>query len=142
MFVLQQLRDESHRFAITFHRAQRKRRTLRSSLGDIVGIGPSRQRALLRHFGSLRKIREAELHALATVPGMSRAAAQAVIAHFARQPLPTEMLLGNGGDEATDDVEAADTALEEVLAAEDSEGLTTTEVVEVPTSFDDSDSER
>ena len=121
MFVLQQLRDESHRFAITFHRAQRKRRTLRSSLGDIAGIGPTRQRALLRHFGSLRKIREADLDALATVPGMSRSAAQGVLDHFARQPLPSETHLTNIGDETPLELEEADVALEEALASDDNE---------------------
>ena len=66
------LRDEAHRFAVTFHRSQRRRRTLRSALSDIAGIGATRQRELLRHFGSVRKIREATLEDLAAVPGMSR----------------------------------------------------------------------
>jgi excinuclease ABC subunit C len=88
MFVLQHLRDEAHRFAVTFHRSQRKRRTLRSALSDVAGIGVTRQRALLRHFGSLKKIREASVEALVAVPGMSRKAAEAVLAHFASRPDP------------------------------------------------------
>jgi excinuclease ABC subunit C len=88
MFVLQHLRDEAHRFAVAFHRGQRKRRTLRSALSDVTGIGSTRQRALLRHFGSLKKIREASLEALVAVPGMSSKAAQAVLVHFAAQPDP------------------------------------------------------
>jgi excinuclease ABC subunit C len=88
MFVLQHLRDEAHRFAVSFHRGQRRRLTLRSALSTIPGIGPGRQRALLRHFGSLKKIREASLEDLASVPGMSRASAAAVHAHWAKQPLP------------------------------------------------------
>ena len=69
MFVLQHLRDEAHRFAVSFHRQQRKRLTLRSALSTIPGIGEGRQRLLLRHFGSLKKIRESSLEDLAAVPG-------------------------------------------------------------------------
>jgi excinuclease ABC subunit C len=88
MFVLQQLRDEAHRFAITFHRSQRRRSTLRSALATIPGIGPGRQRQLLRHFGSVKRVREASVEELASVPGMSRTAAEAVFAHWAKQPTP------------------------------------------------------
>jgi excinuclease ABC subunit C len=87
MFILQQLRDEAHRFAITFHRSQRRRLTLRSALSDIPGIGPGRQRQLLRHFGSIRRVREATVDELCAVPGISRTVAEAVHAHWARQPL-------------------------------------------------------
>jgi excinuclease ABC subunit C len=86
MYVLARLRDEAHRFAVGFHRSQRKRRTLRSALADVPGIGPSRQRALLQHFGSVRKIREASVDDLATVAGMTRKSAEAVAAHFAGAP--------------------------------------------------------
>ena len=87
MFVLQALRDEAHRFAVSFHRGQRRRLTLRSSLSDIPGIGPGRQRQLLRHFGSIKRVREATVDQLAAAPGISRAIAEAVFAHFAKQPL-------------------------------------------------------
>lgn len=86
MFILQHLRDEAHRFAITFHRGQRKRLTLRSALSAISGIGEGRQRLLLRHFGSLKKIREASLGDLAAVPGISSKVAQAVFDWCQRQP--------------------------------------------------------
>jgi hypothetical protein len=89
MFVLQQLRDEAHRFAVSFHRSQRRRLTLRSALSDIPGIGPGRQRGLLRHFGSVKRVREATVEELAAVPGMTRATAEAVFAHWAKQPLDT-----------------------------------------------------
>ena len=72
MFVLQALRDEAHRFAVSFHRGQRRRLTLRSALADIPGIGPGRQRQLLRHFGSIKRVREATVDELAAVPGISR----------------------------------------------------------------------
>ena len=86
MFVLQHLRDEAHRFAVSFHRQQRKRLTLRSALSAIPGIGEGRQRLLLRHFGSLKKIREASLEDLAAVPGMTRKAAEAVLRPLEEAP--------------------------------------------------------
>lgn len=86
MFVLAHLRDEAHRFAVTFHRKQRKRRTLRSALADIPGIGPIRQRKILRHFGSLKKASQASLAELLEVPGMTEASAAAVHAYFAARP--------------------------------------------------------
>ncbi|MEA2696499.1 MAG: excinuclease subunit [Myxococcales bacterium] len=86
MFILQHLRDEAHRFAVAFHRGQRKRLTLRSALSTIPGIGAGRQRLLLRHFGSLKKIREASLEDLAAVPGVTRKAAQAVYDYWQAQP--------------------------------------------------------
>ena len=87
MFVLQALRDEAHRFAVSFHRGQRRRLTLRSALSDIPGIGPGRQRQLLRHFGSIKRVREASVDDLAAVPGISRSIAEAVFAHWAKQPV-------------------------------------------------------
>jgi excinuclease ABC subunit C len=83
MFVLQRLRDEAHRFAVTFHRSQRKKRTLHSELSLIPGIGPARQRDLLRHFGSLKKIREASLEDLLAVPGITRKIAGTIRDYFA-----------------------------------------------------------
>jgi excinuclease ABC subunit C len=85
MFVLQRLRDEAHRFAVTFHRSQRKKRTLHSELSLIPGIGPARQRDLLRHFGSLKKIREASLEDLLAAPGITRKAASTIRDYFAVQ---------------------------------------------------------
>ncbi|HEY3357834.1 MAG TPA: helix-hairpin-helix domain-containing protein, partial [Polyangia bacterium] len=78
LFLLARIRDESHRFAITYHKQLRGRRTLRSALEDVPGIGPGRRRALLRHFGSLRRVRAATLDELSAAPGMSRPAAEAV----------------------------------------------------------------
>ena len=87
MFVLQQLRDEAHRFAISFHRNSRRRLTLRSALSDIPGIGPGRQRQLLRHFGSVKRVREATVAELAAAPGISPALAEVIHAYWAKQPL-------------------------------------------------------
>jgi excinuclease ABC subunit C len=72
-FLLQQIRDEAHRFAITFHRQRRNKTTLHSALLDIPGIGPAKKRALLRHFGSIRKIKEASRKELQQIKGLSQA---------------------------------------------------------------------
>lgn len=72
LFLLVRIRDEAHRFAITYNRELRRRARLRSALDDIEGIGPVRRRALLNHFGSLKKIREATVEEIAAVKGMNR----------------------------------------------------------------------
>jgi excinuclease ABC subunit C len=71
MRILQHLRDEAHRFALSRHRKRRRRRRMGSSLEEIKGIGPARRRALLRSMGSLRAIRSATIDDLARVPGIS-----------------------------------------------------------------------
>ena len=70
LFLLERLRDEAHRFAITYHRKLRNQAGLRSSLEDIPGVGPNRRKKLLKHFGSLKKIRAASLDELKQMPGM------------------------------------------------------------------------
>jgi excinuclease ABC subunit C len=70
LFVLQHLRDEAHRFAITYHRHKRDRRALASPLDEIAGVGPTRKRALLKRFGSLTRLREASAEELAATPGI------------------------------------------------------------------------
>ncbi len=70
LFVLQHLRDEAHRFAITYHRQKRGKRALASPLDDIPGVGPSRKRALLRRFGSLTRLREASAEEIAGTSGI------------------------------------------------------------------------
>ncbi len=83
LLLLRRLRDEAHRFAITYHRKRRRRRGLASTLEEIPGIGPVRRKALLRHFDSLEAIRRADEAALMAVPGISRALAEAIRDHFA-----------------------------------------------------------
>ncbi len=78
LYLVQRIRDEAHRFAVTYHRKLRGKSGLRSQLEDVPGVGPTRKRALLRTFGSLKGLREATVDALAAVPGMSRPAAEAV----------------------------------------------------------------
>lgn len=70
LFLLTRLRDEAHRFAITFHRKLRQGRNFTNALDEITGVGPSRKRALLRTFGSVKKVREASEAEIAAVPGI------------------------------------------------------------------------
>ena len=76
LYLLQRIRDEAHRFAITAHRKQRSRLGLASQLDAVPGIGPARRKALLKQFGSIDKIKEAGAEDLAKVPGMTRTAAE------------------------------------------------------------------
>jgi len=85
LFVLSRIRDEAHRFAVGFHQKLREKRTIRSQLQDIPGIGPRRQQALLRTLGSVRRIRIASREELLAVPGMTEAAADAVRHFFAEE---------------------------------------------------------
>lgn len=78
LFLLQRVRDEAHRFAITYHRQLRRQERLRSELDSIPGIGAARRKRLLRHFGSVRRIREASVEALTEVPGISPALAAGI----------------------------------------------------------------
>ena len=82
LFLLQRLRDEAHRFAITFHRQQRRKATLKSALDDIPGIGTKKKKALLDHFGAVQKIRDASLDQLAEVPGISARLARHIFTFF------------------------------------------------------------
>lgn len=82
LHLLQRIRDEAHRFAITYHRSLRARNALMSRLDRIEGIGPKRKRALFEHFITLDAIREADVKALSEAPGMNRSAAQKVYDHF------------------------------------------------------------
>ena len=81
LYLLQRIRDEAHRFAITYHRTVRGKKAMSSRL-QVPGIGPKRRRALLRHFGSVRLIREASVDEIAAVPGMSQALALRVKDHL------------------------------------------------------------
>jgi excinuclease ABC subunit C len=76
LYLMQRIRDEAHRFAITYHRKVRTRQTIISQLDGIPGIGPKRRSALLKHFGSIEAIRAASEEELAAVPSMTRKAAE------------------------------------------------------------------
>jgi excinuclease ABC subunit C len=82
LYLVQRIRDEAHRFGITGHRKKRSKLGLVSTLDSIPGIGPTRRKALLKHFGSVDKIREASVQELAGLPGMTSAAAESIKAHL------------------------------------------------------------
>ena len=80
LYLLQRVRDEAHRFAITYHRQKRSARMTSSALDDVAGLGQTRRTALLKHFGSVRRIREATVAELTAVPGVGPSTARAVLA--------------------------------------------------------------
>jgi excinuclease ABC subunit C len=80
--LLQRIRNEAHRFAITYNRNLRTRRTVTSRLGEIPGVGPARQTALLEHFGSLRALTAASPEEIANVPGVGPALARTIVEHL------------------------------------------------------------
>lgn len=82
LYLVQRVRDEAHRFAITSHRKQRTRVGLVSRLDSIPGIGPSRRKKLLKHFGSIQKIQEASLDELANIPGITTKIANSIKNHM------------------------------------------------------------
>jgi excinuclease ABC subunit C len=82
LFLLQRIRDEAHRFAVGYHRTLRGRRMTASALDEIPGVGPARRRALLDHFGSVKRVREASPEALQAVAGISERLAAVIHAHL------------------------------------------------------------
>jgi excinuclease ABC subunit C len=112
LFLLARLRDEAHRFAITFHRKLGRERNFRSVLEEIPGIGEGRKKALLRHFGSLRRVREAAVEEIAEVEGFGEKQARAVQEFFHRSPAGPEEADGAGPELA-----AASPTEEEIDAA-------------------------
>ncbi|TDB69589.1 excinuclease ABC subunit UvrC [Micromonospora sp. KC723] len=83
LYLLQRVRDEAHRFAITFHRQRRSKRMTESALDDVPGLGEVRRKALLRHFGSLKRLAAATVEEITEVPGVGQRTAEAVLAALA-----------------------------------------------------------
>ncbi len=83
LYLLQRVRDEAHRFAIAHHRGRRSKSMVESMLDDVPGLGEVRRKTLLRHFGSLKKLREAEVEEIAAVPGIGPRTAGAIKAAVA-----------------------------------------------------------
>jgi excinuclease ABC subunit C len=104
LYLLQRVRDEAHRFAITFHRQKRSKSMTESQLAGIAGLGPSRRKALLKQFSSLKRLREATVDEIAAVPGFGPGLAKRVHDQLAGAPEPepavnmtTGEILGSGG---------------------------------------------
>jgi excinuclease ABC subunit C len=84
LHLVQRIRDEAHRFAVRYNRKLRSKRTIRSDLGDIPGVGPKRQTVLLRRFGSLKGVKEATHEEIARIPGFSEALASRILTYLGR----------------------------------------------------------
>ena len=84
LHLLQRLRNEAHRFAVSYNRKLRRKRTIRSDLADVPGIGPRKQQALLERFGSVRGVRGATEDDLARVPGVSKVLASRILAYLGK----------------------------------------------------------
>ena len=82
LYLLQQVRDEAHRFAITYHRMLRSKRTIRSTLDGVPGVGPARRRALLTAFGSVAELAAADAPAIAARARVPLPVAERVVAHL------------------------------------------------------------
>ncbi|MGW6723970.1 excinuclease ABC subunit UvrC [Streptomyces sp. NPDC054995] len=83
LYLLQRVRDEAHRFAITYQRAKRAKRLRSSPLDDVSGLGETRKQALIKHFGSVKKLRQATIDEICEVPGIGRRTAESVAAALA-----------------------------------------------------------
>ncbi|MFI5653007.1 excinuclease ABC subunit UvrC [Streptomyces anulatus] len=83
LYLLQRVRDEAHRFAITYQRAKRAKRIRSSPLDDVTGLGETRKQALIKHFGSVKKLRQATIDEICEVPGIGRRTAESVAAALA-----------------------------------------------------------
>ena len=83
--MLQRIRDEAHRFAIAYHRSKRSQQMTASALDDVPGLGPSRRAAVVEHFGSVAKLREATAEQVSEVPGIGAATAQKILDHLQQE---------------------------------------------------------
>jgi excinuclease ABC subunit C len=79
LYLLQRVRDEAHRFAITYHRSKRSKSVRESALDDVPGLGPARRQALIKHFGSVKRLREATAAEICEVPGIGPATAETIV---------------------------------------------------------------
>jgi excinuclease ABC subunit C len=86
LYLLQRIRDEAHRFAIAHHRSRRSKTMVESLLDDVPGLGEVRRKTLIRHFGSLRKLRAATIEQIAEVPGIGTRTATAIAEAVASTP--------------------------------------------------------
>lgn len=91
-----EVRDEAHRFAISHHRARRSSRMTSSVLDDIPGLGEVRKKALIRRFGSLRRLRQASVEEVASVHGIGEATAAAMVTALAAAGAPTAVNVSTG----------------------------------------------
>ncbi|MER7928334.1 excinuclease ABC subunit UvrC [Streptomyces sp. NPDC096057] len=104
LYLLQRVRDEAHRFAITYQRAKRAKRFRASPLDDVPGLGETRKQALIKHFGSVKKLRSATIDQICEVPGIGRKTAETIAAALA-QAAPAAPAVNTATGEIMDDME-------------------------------------
>ncbi|WP_405580610.1 excinuclease ABC subunit UvrC [Streptomyces sp. NBC_01092] len=109
LYLLQRVRDEAHRFAITYQRSKRAKRFRSSPLDDVPGLGETRKQALIKHFGSVKKLRSATIDQICEVPGIGRKTAETIAATFA-QAAPAAPAVNTATGEIMDDEETETTA--------------------------------
>jgi excinuclease ABC subunit C len=102
LYLLQRVRDEAHRFAITYHRAKRSKALAVSELDSVPGLGPARRATLLRHFGSVRRLASASEPEIAGLPGIGPRVASAVLAALRPEPEPPADQQGNSTQNGID----------------------------------------
>jgi excinuclease ABC subunit C len=102
LYLLQRVRDEAHRFAITYHRAKRSKALAVSELDSVPGLGPARRATLLRHFGSVRRLASASESEIAGLPGIGPRVASAVLAALRPEPEPPAEQQGNSAQNGSD----------------------------------------
>jgi excinuclease ABC subunit C len=102
LYLLQRVRDEAHRFAITYHRAKRSKALAVSELDSVPGLGPARRATLLRHFGSVRRLASASESEIAGLPGIGPRVASAVLAALRPEPEPPADQEGNSAQNGSD----------------------------------------
>ncbi|MGC9381790.1 excinuclease ABC subunit UvrC [Streptomyces sp. MH13] len=127
LYLLQRVRDEAHRFAITYQRAKRAKRFRSGPLDEVPGLGETRKQALIKHFGSVRKLRSATIDQICEVPGIGRKTAETVAVALAR---------------ATPAAPAVNTATGEIMDDEDGAPGTTTDATGEPVSAGAPDEQR
>ncbi|RSN16700.1 excinuclease ABC subunit C [Streptomyces sp. WAC 01325] len=109
LYLLQRVRDEAHRFAITYQRTKRAKRFRAGPLDDVPGLGETRKQALIKHFGSVKKLRAATIDQICEVPGIGRKTAETIAAAFA-QAAPAAPAVNTATGEIMDDEESETTA--------------------------------
>lgn len=104
LFLIQRIRDEAHRFAITFHRTKRGKAMVKSALDGVDGLGPAKREALIKHFGSLKQLAQATSEQLQEVKGVGPSMADKILEHFAAQTDPTAGTLELDGTGETSEI--------------------------------------
>ncbi|MFF3347947.1 excinuclease ABC subunit UvrC [Streptomyces sp. NPDC002779] len=104
LYLLQRIRDEAHRFAITYQRTKRAQRFRSSPLDDVPGLGETRKQALIKHFGSVKRLRSATIDQICEVPGIGRKTAETIAAAFA-QAAPAAPAVNTATGEIMEDTE-------------------------------------